>query len=198
MVFDDLKQGEVVTDEEFDVIYPTEIQTLSRRHFTPIAIAKMAAEYLADQPNARILDIGSGVGKFCMIGAACTKGHFTGVEQRENLNNLANTLAKEYDLTNVKFIHSNIMDIDFKQFNGFYFFNAFFENIIKDESIDKEVELDKQLFFLYSLYVRKQLGKMPIGTKLATYYAFSEEIPLNYTVVETALEGKFKTWVKTL
>ena len=96
MVFDDLKQGEAVTDEEFDVIYPTDIQTLSRRHFTPIAIAKMAAEYLADQPNARILDIGSGVGKFCMIGAACTKGHFTGVEQRENLSNLANEITKAY------------------------------------------------------------------------------------------------------
>lgn len=198
MVFDDLKQGEDVTDAEFDAIYPEDIRALSKRHFTPLAVAQIAADYLAEQPDARILDIGSGVGKFCMIGATCTKGHFTGVEQRENLHNLAHSLVKEYDLKNIHFIHSNIMDIDFKAFNGFYFFNSFFENIIKDDSIDKNVELDKQLFFKYSLHIRKQLNKMPIGTKLATYYAFSEEIPISYNVVETILEGRLKMWVKTI
>jgi Methyltransferase domain len=148
-------------------------------------------------PNAKILDIGSGVGKFCMIGAACTEAHFTGVEQRENLHVLSNSLAKQYELSNLDFVHANIIDINFKAFNAFYFFNAFFENIIKDESIDDTVELDKELFFMYSLYVRRQLSKMPIGTKLATYYAYSEEIPLNYTVISTELEGRFKLWEKT-
>jgi hypothetical protein len=107
-------------------------------------------------------------------------------------------LAEQYNLSNIAFIHSNIMDINFKEFTAFYFFNSFFENILRDESIDKKVELDKQLFFIYSGYIRKQLSKMPIGTKLATYYAYSEEIPLNYTLLSTELDGRFKMWVKTL
>jgi SAM-dependent methyltransferase len=198
MIFEYLKAGLEVTDDEFDDIYPYDIQDLSKRHFTPIAIAKMAAEYLAPTPNTRVLDIGSGVGKFCMIGSCCTDGHFTGVEQRENLHELSKEIAEEYELNNVKFIHGNILDIDFTAFDSFYFFNAFFENILKEDSIDKEVELNKDLFFTYSVYVRRQLAKMPIGTKLATYFAYSEEIPLNYTIVSTQLEGRFKLWEKTL
>lgn len=198
MIFNNLKLGLDVTDAEFDEIYPQEIRPLSKRHFTPVAVAKMAAAYLADTPNAKILDIGSGVGKFCMIGAACTEGSFTGVEQRENLHILSDSLAKKYELANIQFIHSNIMDINFREYNRFYFFNAFFENILVDDSIDDKVELDKELFFMYSLHVRRELSKMPIGTKLATYYAYSEEIPLNYSVVSTELEGRFKLWEKTL
>ncbi len=197
MIFDNLKLGLEVTDAEFDEIYPTDIQPLSKRHFSPVAVAKMAAEYLADTPNAKILDIGSGVGKFCMIGAACTEGAFTGVEQRENLHSLSVSLAQQYNLSNINFIHGNILSINFKDYNAFYFFNAFYENILVDDSIDDKVELDKELFFLYSLYLRKQLSKMPIGTKLATYFACSEEIPPNYTVISTQIEGRFKLWEKT-
>jgi SAM-dependent methyltransferase len=197
MIFEDLKLGIEVTDAEFDDIYPKDIRPLSKRHFSPVAIAKMAAEYLADTPNTKVLDIGSGVGKFCMIGAACTEGVFTGVEQRENLYDLAVSLAQKYDLPNAHFIHGNILSINFKDYDAFYFFNAFFENILVDDSIDDTVELDKDLFFLYSLYLKRQLSKLPIGTKLATYYACSEEIPPSYTVVSTQLEGRFKLWEKT-
>jgi SAM-dependent methyltransferase len=196
MIFEYIKAGLEVTDDEFDDIYPDEIQYLSKRHFTPIKIAKMAAEYLAETPKTRILDIGSGVGKFCMIGCCHTEAHFTGVEQRENLHQLSKEIAEEYELNNVDFIHSNIMDIDFSAFDAFYFFNAFFENILQDDSIDKELELNKELFFKYSIYVRKQLGKMPLGTKLVTYFAYSEEIPLHYKVVSVHLEGKLKMWEK--
>ena len=197
MIFENLKLGLEVTDAEFDEIYPTDIRPLSKRHFSPVAVAKMAVAYLADTPNAKILDIGSGVGKFCMIGAACTEGVFTGVEQRENLHSLSVSLAQKYNLSNVHFIHGNILSINFEDYNAFYFFNAFFENILVDDSIDKAVELDKELFFLYSLYLRKQLSKLPIGTKLATYYACSEEIPPSYTVMSTQFEGRFKLWEKT-
>lgn len=197
MIFEDLKLDIEVTDDEFDDIYPTDIRPLSKRHFSPVAVAKMAAKYLAETPNTKVLDIGSGVGKFCMIGAACTEGVFTGVEQRENLYDLAVSLAQQHDLPNAHFIHGNILSINFKDYDAFYFFNAFFENILVDDSIDDKVELDKDLFFLYSLYLKRQLSKLPIGTKLATYFACSEEIPPCYKVVLTQLEGRFKLWEKT-
>jgi 16S rRNA A1518/A1519 N6-dimethyltransferase RsmA/KsgA/DIM1 with predicted DNA glycosylase/AP lyase activity len=196
MIFEYLKAGIELTDAEFDMIYPTDIQPLSKRHFTPLNVAKMAAEYLVLDKNTRILDIGSGVGKFCMIGAACTKGHFTGVEQRENLHLLSKEIAEKYELTNTHFIHGNIMDIDFTAFDAFYFFNPFFENILTEDSIDKAFELSKELFYNYSIYVRRQLSKLPIGTKLVTYFAVSEEIPLHYTVISTHLEGRLKMWEK--
>ena len=101
MMFECMKLNMVVKDEEFNAIYPERIGKLANRHFTPIAIAKHAAEFLAYNPGAKILDIGSGAGKFCMVGSVYTNGHFTGVEQRESLYHLSNNILKYHHLPNV-------------------------------------------------------------------------------------------------
>ena len=64
MMFECMKLNMVVKDEEFNAIYPERIGKLANRHFTPIAIAKQAAEFLAYNPGAKILDIGSGNSAF--------------------------------------------------------------------------------------------------------------------------------------
>ena len=85
MVFELLKLNIHITDEQFNTIYPTSIRRLSEKHWTPVSVAKAAAEFLVTNPGTRVLDIGSGAGKFCMVGAVHTRGFFTGVEQREEL-----------------------------------------------------------------------------------------------------------------
>jgi len=129
MILERLKHDLPVEDEEFNSIYPESIKQLSNKHWTPVAVAKAAAEFLANIPGMRVLDIGSGVGKFCMIGSIVSKGHFTGVEYREDLCRLSTELSKEYGLSNVEFIHDNITHINFKDFGAFYFFNSFIENM---------------------------------------------------------------------
>ncbi len=57
------------SDMEFNTLYPPSIQLLSRNHWTPLSIAMKAACFLAGDGNVRILDIGSGVGKFCLAAA---------------------------------------------------------------------------------------------------------------------------------
>lgn len=51
------------SDTDFNELYPPEIQMLARRHWTSIHIARQAASFLASK-DSKILDIGSGVGKF--------------------------------------------------------------------------------------------------------------------------------------
>ncbi len=196
MIFDRLKQGIEVEDEEFNSIYPRHIKELSSRHWTPVAVAKTAAQYLVNRPGAKVLDIGSGVGKFCMIGSVVTEGFFTGVEYRENLYHLSNSLSKQYNLVNLEFIHSNIMAIDFKKFDAFYFFNSFIENMSQTEVMDNAVPIGKPLYGQYNQYLREQLAGMPIGTRLATYWTNSEEVPRGYMVQSSAFEGELKMWEK--
>ena len=86
MIFEYLKLKLDVSNEAFDALYPPGIIALANRHWTPVAVARMAAQYLVSRPGEKILDIGSGVGKFCFVGAASTEGHFTGVEQREHFH----------------------------------------------------------------------------------------------------------------
>ena len=57
------------SDKQFNELYPPAIQSLARRHWTPLDVARKAANYLAAEDNVKILDIGSGVGKFCLSAA---------------------------------------------------------------------------------------------------------------------------------
>jgi Methyltransferase domain len=196
MLFKHIQADLEVTDSEFDKIYPKKIKAVSEIHFTPVSIAKMAAAYLAENSGTKVLDVGAGAGKFCMIGAACTKGYFYGVEQRKNLCSMAKRISNHYHLDNVAFINENIINIEFKAFDAFYFFNAFYENVSLLGAIDTKIALDKQLYYDYSYYVRDQLAEMPIGTKLVTFHSFLKEIPDNYQVQFTSFDEKLKFWKK--
>jgi len=70
-------------DISFDYLYPKRIQDLSGLHWTSLEIAKKSSEYLS-APNSKVLDIGSGVGKFCIsAGFFEPETLFYGVEQRK-------------------------------------------------------------------------------------------------------------------
>ncbi len=196
MIFKNLESGIEVKDEDFHQIYPQQMRGFADIHFTPIETAKMAARYLVREAGTRVLDIGSGVGKFCMVGASCTPGHFTGVELRENLYSISCDLLQQYQLPNLEFILSNITAIDFQQYDAFYFFNAFYENIHPDDSIDHSVQMQQELYESYSQYVKEQLDAKPTGTRLATFFSFMDEVPDSYLLQSAGAEGKLLLWEK--
>lgn len=184
------------SDQTFDALLPDEISVLAARHWTPADVAKMAAEFLVTQPNTKVLDIGSGVGKFCLIGASITTGIFHGVEQRENLVALSKSLAVNHKIDNVSFEHANITAIDFTNYDAFYFYNPFYENIDETLTIDHHVSKEERLFFEYSDYVKNQFQKLPIGTRLATYFGAWSEIPAGFELVQSAFNDLLQLWIK--
>jgi tRNA G46 methylase TrmB len=101
-------------DPAFHTLYPVELCQMARRHWTPLLVARKAARFLVTQSGDRILDIGSGAGKFCLAAAKeCPQGQFTGIEQRRNLVDYANQALEKTGLTNVEFLHGNITDLNF-------------------------------------------------------------------------------------
>jgi len=196
MVFQLIKLNIDVSDESFNEIYPESIRKFSGRHWTPVAVAKMAAAYLADQPGARVLDIGSGAGKFCMIGAASTQGYFSGVEQRSELVKFCEKAARIHHLKNVSYINANITSVDFNGYDAFYLFNPFRENIDKSALIDESVVTGPHLFDFYGKYVYENLSKCRIGTRVATYWNSVTDVPSEYTVVGTGFEGRLNLFEK--
>ena len=194
MVFELLRLCIDVTDEDFNTIYPQNISALSSRHWSPVAVAKTASEFLIDRPGARILDIGSGVGKFCMIGATHTKGHFTGVEQRQHLVELSEKISISHGLRRVKYLHANITDIDFRDYTAFYFYNSFYENTQPAHKIDDTVRLDVKLYDTYSMYMVEQLSKLPSGTRFATYCTPAPVIPRSFRLVDSLHDGLLNLW----
>src|SRR5688572_12578412 len=122
MIFKSLRLNINIEDSEFNTLYPDEIKELSKRYWTPVEVARAAAEFLVDKPNRKVLDIGSGAGKFCLVGATATNGKFYGVEQRKSLVDLSKKIAEDHNIKNVGFIHSNITQIPFSDFEAFYFY----------------------------------------------------------------------------
>ncbi|TYB77508.1 methyltransferase domain-containing protein [Bizionia saleffrena] len=196
MIFKNLKLHIDVDDPLFNTLYPLRVKKLSDRHWTSVEVAKLAAEYLVDKPNCKVLDIGSGAGKFCLIGAASTKGLFYGVEQREGLVKLSRRIAEKNKINTTAFIHSNITQISFSDYDAFYFYNPFYENIDNSHLIDSKIATSKKLYIKYSDYVQNQLKKTPIGTRLVTYWSTWEEIPLGFDLEFTGYNGKLNFWEK--
>jgi SAM-dependent methyltransferase len=186
-----------VEDERFDHIYPTEVRDLSSRHWTPVAVARTAAEFLVKDSKTRVLDLGCGPGKFCIVGALTTAGHFTGVEQRRELANVARSVIPRERISNVEIVNANITEIDFTSFDAFYLFNPFEENLFKFGKIDSSVQLSKSLYERYTRHVATQLTRAPLGTRLATYHGFCEEVPLCYECQQSSFDGVLKLWQKT-
>src|SRR5436190_18491285 len=91
-----------ISDTQFDQLYPLNIQQLTKRHWTPLYVARKAASFLATERGARVLDIGSGIGKFCMAAASIRpESFFYGVEQRSRLVYYADKVKNLLGLENV-------------------------------------------------------------------------------------------------
>ncbi|MFZ1221036.1 MAG: methyltransferase domain-containing protein [Chthoniobacterales bacterium] len=220
-----------IEDEKFDLIYPAKIRRLSPIFWTPVAVAAEAVKWLVSAPGQRVLDIGCGPGKFCLVAASLADGQFTGVEQRIDLVTAARQAAIELGIppaddadrdskdrktspshslhprnprlipglshvSGVEFIHDNIVEVDFAAYDAFYLFNPFEENIFQGNKIDRTVPLSPELFRKYTSHVSAQLGARPIGTRVATYMGYANDIPSCYSCVSTRFGDDLKLWTK--
>jgi ubiquinone/menaquinone biosynthesis C-methylase UbiE len=185
------------SDKKFDRLYAQYIQELSRRHWTPLAIAQQASSFLAGSENVKILDVGSGAGKFCLAGAYYNpSAQYVGIEQRLNLVIQAETVRDRLGLTNVSFVHGNFTSLDFNRYNHFYFYNSFYEHIITDGHIDKAISFSQKTYDEYTAQLFNKLEKMPAGTKLVTYHIMRAEIPSFFKITREEMEGFLKFCVK--
>lgn len=185
------------SDAQFHRLYPDSIQLLSRNHWTALNVAHKAANFLAVEGGARILDIGSGIGKFCLAAAYYRPGaSYFGVEQRQDLVEYGETARIRLGLNNVTFIHGNFTEVDFENYDHFYFYNAFYENVANEEKIDDKIPYSAELYNSYNYYLYKQLEKMPPGTRVATFYGTDEIMPPGYHIGGSEVDDLLKYWVK--
>jgi SAM-dependent methyltransferase len=185
------------SDAEFNQLYPSSIQMLAQRHWTPLIVVRKTAHFLAAESNVRILDIGSGVGKFCLAAAHYEpKAFYYGIEQRKRLVNHAETAKEILRVENVSFLNGNFTQIDFRNYDHFYFYNAFYENITGTDKIDNSIDYSSELFNYYNRYLYKQLEQMPPGTRLASFHSLEDEIPQGYHIVGSEMNDLLKFWMK--
>lgn len=195
----DLRAAKAVSDSRFDQLYPPEVRVHSKVHFTPVKVALMAREWLGSDPSLRLLDVGSGCGKFCLVFGAAGPGKVTGVEQRPNLHALAEDAARALGLTHLSFVCGRMEDLDWRGFNAFYFFNPFYERIAHRRGMDDRTPPHAALYFDHLRTVRDKLNQVKSGSRVVTYHGMGGRLPPDWVLIrsEDVHTDELQLWVKS-
>lgn len=93
-------------------------------------------------------------------------------------------------------MHANITEVAFNCFDAFYLFNPFEENLVPFLKINDEVKVQFDYYDRYINYVRRELSKLRLGTRVVTYWGDCNEVPSCYDCVETAYDDALCLWIK--
>jgi predicted RNA methylase len=193
-----LREHVLVPDVVFDKIFSKRMRFLSSMHWTPVETALRAAKMLETSPEARILDVGSGVGKACIVAALATDSYWSGVEQDPTLVEEANTAARLLGVDGQShFTCGDISAVDWDRYDGFYFYNPF-------ESLHFN-QPHASPFIKYATFqshlrrAREHLSNVRIGTRVVTYHGLGGDMPNGYDLVtrEEGDTGELALWVRT-
>lgn len=193
-----LRSGEPLTDSQFDDLYPFEVRVMSATFWTPMRVAVRAASLLVRKPGTRVLDIGSGAGKFCLIGSLSTEGRFFGIEQRESLVDCARDMASVLGSSTATFAHGVFDSLNPEEYDAFYLFNPFEENkFSRAYQYDWKVTLGKERFTEDVRKAQHFLRGARPGTRVVTYNGIGGKLPWCYDLVAREQMGcAIEVWVK--
>lgn len=183
-------------DKHFDSLYRPSVSSLSAVHWTPLDVVEEASDFLA-VPGGRVLDVGSGAGKFCIAaGNRHRKAKFYGIEHRHHLVEEAERVRLLTGLDNVSFQHGNLTDLQSSDFDHFYFYNSFCEQMQPWGRIDNTVTTSVDLYNRYKNHFHVMLENKPAGTRLVTYHTPNGEVPGSYALVRNIYRKCLKFWIK--
>ena len=195
-----LRDGELA-DDAFDALLPDDVRAAAGRFWTPLAVARRAAELLNELGARQVLDVGSGCGKFCIAAAAAASQiEFTGVEQRSRLVDVAASVAAQLGLPNARFRHGDATVAALQGFDAVYLFNPFAENVFSaEERFDDTIDLSDARLVADLLRLEWALARAPVGMLAVTYHGFGGRIPDSFDVLyaERAGTDRLRIFAKT-
>jgi SAM-dependent methyltransferase len=164
-------------DRQFDGLLPEELRHLSAIHWTPVRAAVRAASLLCAGKNTRVLDVGSGVGKVCAIGALSGEGTWVGVEQYAALVDSAANLARSLGVASrTRFVQGDAFSIDWNEFDALYFYNPFELQLFRDANGHaSHVEEVAR--------VQQRLAAIRKGTRVVTLHGFGGVMPASFELL---------------
>lgn len=133
----------------------------------------------------RVLDVGSGAGKLCLVAAAtCPRLELLGIEHNSALVQTARGLAHALRFPNARFVLGDALGVGWSAFDAVYSFNPF---------VCDWTETGRA-----ALCISSRLERAAPGTILATYYCCGAPIPATFQLSsEQMIEGALlRIWVK--
>jgi hypothetical protein len=190
--------GSCPNDRSFDRFLPEPLRLVSPEYWTPLTVAKRAAEWLEDLGIRTVVDIGSGAGKFCVAGALFGKCKFIGLEQYSSLVTSARALVDLFDLNDrVTFVAGAVGAAPTPVGDAYYFFNPF-GNYWLGGPGDTGADFADNGYADDVAAAEELLRDVPIGTCVMTYNGFGGRVPESYELVRVDWEfpGVLRLWMK--
>jgi hypothetical protein len=186
-IAESLRDGFPVSDRTFDALLPADLARFSARHWSPVAVAMLASRWLACE-SPRVVDIGSGCGKFCTIGALVTGARFVGIEQRARLVAGARAFAERLGVADrVEFVHGDVAGLSIEASDALYLFNPFEENLLpRADWLDDSIEHSETKFHADLDSMEAAFDLLAIGAKVVTYEGFGCESFDGFELLRTA------------
>jgi SAM-dependent methyltransferase len=185
-----------ITDPRFDRIYPIAHRPRSEMHWTPLEVALRACALLGVEPSSRVLDIGAGVGKLCLVGALTTSARWFGIERVPEMVAAANAAAAALGVADrARFLEGDAESLEWSMFDAFYLFNPFAEQLWAEH----EDPLARRDAYLEDVALTQQrLAEAIPGTRVVTYHGFGGDMPPSYELLhrEAAFEDELQLWVR--
>ena len=158
-------------NRELDALVDKELRHLSRLHWTPASVAVRAVRLLCPVRNTRVLDIGSGAGKLCVVGALSMRGTWFGIEHHAPLVIAARTLAEKLGVADrTTFIHGDAFALDWNEYDALYMYNPFELALFEGPGM----QVDS---------VEQRLAALRPGVRVVTLNGFGGEMPKNLALV---------------
>ena len=123
----ELRRGAAVSDAAFDQVYPGDVRDISGSCWTPLAVVEQVVGLIAPTAETRVLDVGSGVGKFCIGASLLGPGSYTGVERRADRHEIAVRAQQQLGAERAVLVQGDALDLDWSVYDVLYFYNPFLE-----------------------------------------------------------------------
>jgi SAM-dependent methyltransferase len=209
----------IFADQLFDSLLPVRYRCVSNTQWTSAQVAEQIALLLesikpTEEAGADLvatpaspltfIDIGSGVGKLCILLAlrmSRSNLKFFGIEQRKNLVKISEKIRAANNLDNVHFAHRNMMELAWEKFDIYYLYNPFQEHVVEagGSQIDHEIDFDRSFYTHYITEVYRQLSWADKGKRLITFHGYGEMVPDSWTLRASQIieKGSLCLWEKT-
>ncbi|HEX2876842.1 MAG TPA: hypothetical protein VHP33_36570 [Polyangiaceae bacterium] len=166
-------------DHVFDRLLPVRLRAASDRFWTPLEVVQRATLWFEELGVRSVVDIGSGVGKFCVAGALISSCSFIGIEQRQQLVTVARNLARLLAVDQrVSIVCGRFGEIETPVADCYYLYNPFEENLFSaGEALDDQVELSRERFRADLRRLRALVAVLPVGAYVLTYNGVGGRLP---------------------
>lgn len=195
-----MRTGSCPNDRSFDRFLAEPLRLVSPEYWTPLAVAKRAAQWLEDFGIRTVVDIGSGAGKFCVAGALFGECQFIGLERYSSLVTSARALADLFDLNDrVSFVAGALGAVPTPVGDAYYFFNPFGDYWFgADHPMEAGADVGDNGYADDLAAAEELLRRVPVGTCVMTYNGFGGRVPANYQLVRVDRElcGVLRLWRK--